>query len=170
MRIWNILVPLVLVTLVGISAASTTVTTTATVDSSISWTGPSGVTFTPNLKASLGQPQQQADSFVAGCTGPFEVVAEASDDWALAATGKMVEWDDILGIKFDGHILGTPMHLIGTEIGDKNLGAIKVQLLESAGNAPQTYNFKWSQTVLWTDYPETPYKLKVKFSLNPIYT
>lgn len=153
---------------VGISFAAN-VQATAEVKSVMSWTPPHGGAFPAKLDPSVDQPQKMGDSFIAGCNGPFEVVAESDDSWPLAATGKMVEWDLSL-INPDGHILGTPMHLVGADIGDKNLGAILVKLVESDGQAPKTYNFDWSQTTLWSDYPEKPYTLTVKFNLNPIIT
>lgn len=122
-------------------------------------------------------PVTLADSFKVECNGPFEVTATALPASTLlgvpviAANGKMVEWDTLLGAKYDGHILDTPMHLIGNAIGgDLNMQAISLTLVDSNGVAETTYPFDWSQGVTWADYPETPYRLDVRFELNRVIT
>lgn len=165
--------------IVGMSLAApapVTVSTTGTVPSVMSFTAPNGGTM-PSLNPSSTQPITLGDSFSVSCNGPFAVNAVTAADFPLAANGKMVEWDPLslhpLNLNPDGHILGNAMELKGTgspNIGDHTFQAINVKLVESAGCGPTTYTFNWAQNVLWSDYPETPYKIYVTFSLNPVIT
>jgi hypothetical protein len=125
----------------------------------------------PTLDPEAAQPIKKADSFKVKCNGPFDVNAVAQETW-MAANGKMTHWDTILGVyPLNGKQLTTPMHLVGTgtnSFGDKDLGQVTVQLVSGLGTPETIYNFDWSQTVLFADYPDNAYKLEVKFGCQRV--